>query len=120
MVRADFQRLSRLRLREARTLLQASFGGGGYYLAGYAVECAYRFEFPDRESVNDSYTHDLSKLVRLAGLGTDHQARIQGNNTFQVNWAMVKLWTEQSRYDPTIKLAKARDFYRAALDGRTV
>jgi hypothetical protein len=63
--------------------------------------------------VNDSYTHDLSKLVRLAGLGTDHQARIQGNNTFQVNWAMVKLWTEQSRYDPAIKLAKARDFYRA-------
>lgn len=122
MVRADLHHLSRLRLREARTLLQGGFAAGAYYLAGYAVECAVkaciarrtvRFEFANRDRVNASYTHDLRKLVQVAGLQADLDAWIQANETFGDNWGLVKDWTEQSRYHHSTTLARARDLYRA-------
>jgi HEPN domain-containing protein len=42
MHRNDLMRLSRLRIREARVLLEAGEFPGAYYLAGYAVECALK------------------------------------------------------------------------------
>jgi len=50
---------------------------GSYYLIGYAVECALkayvakqvrRYDFPDKKLANEAFTHDLEKLVRVAGL----------------------------------------------------
>jgi HEPN domain-containing protein len=66
MNRADLQRLSRLRIQEARSLFKLKHYSGAYYLAGYSVECALkaclardtpRFDFPDKELVLKSYTH---------------------------------------------------------------
>jgi len=84
--RKDLQTLSRIRMREAKALLSAGFYDGAYYLGGYAVECALKAciakatrksEFPDRDRVNNSYTHNLEKLVEQAGLREVlHQLRI--------------------------------------------
>ena len=58
MDRKDLQTLSRVRLKEATSLLNLGFYDGAYYLAGYAVECALkaciakgtrRYEFPDKK-----------------------------------------------------------------------
>jgi len=77
--------------------LQSGFPA--YYLAGYAVECGLkacnarrtrRFEFPDRQRVNQSYTHDLGKLVEAAGLKGDRDARIASSPAFRVGWNVVK------------------------------
>ncbi|MGD0499175.1 MAG: hypothetical protein ABSC23_12145 [Bryobacteraceae bacterium] len=77
MDRKDFQKLSRIRLREAKALASGGLPDGAYYLAGYALECALkaciakatrRHEFPDRARANASHTHDLPGLVKLAGL----------------------------------------------------
>ena len=77
MKRKDFQQLAALRLKEAHLLFDGSCWEGAYYLAGYAAECALkaciakkteRHDFPDKERVNASHTHDLEKLLRLAGL----------------------------------------------------
>ena len=77
MNRADFQRLAELRLKEANALLAAELPDGAYYLAGYAVECAlkaciakrtHEYDFPEKKLVNDSHTHDIKILLRLAGL----------------------------------------------------
>ena len=38
MNRKDFQELSRIRLKEAKALLDLGLWDGAYYLAGYAVE----------------------------------------------------------------------------------
>ena len=103
-------------------MLQGGFAAGAYYLAGYAVECAVkaciarktvRFEFASRDQVNASYTHDLEKLVRVAGLQADLDVRRQANQTFRDNWGLVKDWTEESRYDHSTTLPMARDLYRA-------
>jgi hypothetical protein len=108
MNRADFQRLAMTRLDEAGALLAAGKWAGAYYLAGYAVECALKasiakqtraYDFPDRTTVIDSYTHDLVKLVKVAGLEQQLQSDTQADLLFAVNWATVKDWSEQSRYD---------------------
>jgi HEPN domain-containing protein len=88
MNRNDFQQLSELRLKEAKALLAAGFPEGAYYLAGYAVECALKaciarktqeFDFPEKKRVNDSHTHDLGKLLVLAGLSEDLQLGFTAN-----------------------------------------
>ena len=100
--RIEFQELSRLRIYEARTLLAASeaCASGAYYLAGYAVECAFKariagmsFEaFYANSNANNYITHDLKKLLFYAGL------EIPPDTELQENWTIVKAWTEESRY----------------------
>jgi len=42
MNRADLQRLTRLRLAEAKVLFDNRRYEGAYYLLGYAIECAFK------------------------------------------------------------------------------
>jgi hypothetical protein len=111
MNRSDLQRLSRLRVNEARALLKEGYYSGAYYLLGYAVECALkscitkqikRFDFPDRKLVMDSYTHDLEKLLGVSGLKDGLQNAIRVQPALGINWAIVKDWSEQTRYDTSI------------------
>lgn len=77
MNRKELQALSRIRLAEARALLGSGHFSGAYYLAGYAMECAFkaciarqtlRHDFPDKKRVDASYTHNLKELVAAAEL----------------------------------------------------
>jgi HEPN domain-containing protein len=105
--RKDLQQLSRVRLREAKALLNVGFFDGAYYLAGYAVECALkaciaketrRHEFPDKKRAESSYTHSLPALAKLAGLESERVERVEKDPVFQKHWEAVEFWTEQSRY----------------------
>lgn len=107
MNRADFQRLSRLRLLEARSLFNAKLYSGAYYLSGYAVECGLkaciarttpRYEFPDKERVLKSYSHRPGDLLRVANLTDDLAQAIEAKPGIEANWDMVTGWSEQSRY----------------------
>lgn len=122
MNRTELQSLSRLRVRDARALLRAGQFQAAYYLAGYAVECGLkaciarriqRYDFPDKKTVDQSYSHDLNQLVRVAGLGPAHAREIGENPAFDINWAIVKDWSELARYDLTITRNKAEDMYSA-------
>ena len=124
MNRNDLQRISRLRIKEARVLLKEGCFLGAYYLLGYAVECALkariakqikRHDFPDRKLIHDSYTHDLSKLLTLSGLEIEFQKQIKNNRSLEVNWAVVKDWSEESRYLTDILKSKATDLYSAVM-----
>jgi len=122
MNRAIFQRISELRRREAATLLAAGHYSGAYYLIGYAVECAFkacvakqvrRYDFPDRKLANEVFTHDLEKLMKLAGLAPELENEMRTNKPLELNWAVVKDWSESSRYEIGISEAQARDLYSA-------
>ena len=72
MNRKDLQDLSKLRLKEAKILIDNGSYDGAYYLCGYSVECALKaciakntkkFDFPDKKSIEQSFTHELTKLV---------------------------------------------------------
>jgi len=122
MNRYDLRELARQRVREARQLLRARAPSGAYYLAGYAVECGLkaciarrtqRYEFPSRHTVNESHTHDLEKLLRLAGLERALAQDTRTRAALGLNWETVKDWTEQTRYDVAMDMRRARDLYRA-------
>jgi HEPN domain-containing protein len=122
MNRDDLQRISRLRVKEARILFKNGYFSGAYYLLGYAVECALkaciakqikRYDFPDRKLINDSYSHELEKLLSVSGLKAELQEEIRSNPKLEVNWAIVKDWSVQSRYSTDISETTARDFYSA-------
>ena len=42
MTRKDFQQLARVRLKEAKALLNLEHFACAYYLAGYVIECALK------------------------------------------------------------------------------
>lgn len=122
MNRLDLQHLADLRVRDAEVLLAGGQPDGAYYLLGYAVECALKsciakqmreHEFPDRKLVNDSYVHDLPKLLNVSGIREQHQAEQNLNHTFKANWAVVKDWSEERRYQHSVTEEVARDFFAA-------
>lgn len=111
-----------MRRREARALLRASQYSGAYYLAGYSVECALkacvartvqRYEFPDRNFASRAFTHELEKLLKLAGLEATLQTDTAANPQLNLNWTVVKDWTVESRYDHSISKVRAEDLYSA-------
>jgi HEPN domain-containing protein len=122
MKRRDFQRLARMRLKDARTLLSNGNNEGAYYLAGLAVECALksaiarrtqRHEFPPKPKiVYGMYEHDLSKLLASAGLEATLNGAVTNNATLKANWSLVKGWTVESRYHVRV-VSNARGFYRS-------
>jgi hypothetical protein len=122
MNRETFQRLCNLRVKEARSLLKAEQFAGAYYLAGYAVECGLkacvarqvrRYDFPNKKLANEVFTHDLEKLMRGAGLWATFEIELRVNAQLQLNWAVAKDWSEESRYELSITEAQARDLFSA-------
>ena len=122
MNRLDLQRLSRTRTRDAKVLLDSNGFAGSYYLMGYAVECAIksaiakqtkRHDFPNKRLAQDSYQHDLRSLLQTAGLWATFESAIRGNTSLSDNWAVVKDWSETSRYTVAVSEAEARDLYSA-------
>ena len=124
MNRSEFKKLSARRVREASILLANRQYSGAYYLAGYAVECGLkaciarqvrRHEFPNLQTVRDSYTHDLRQLVRVAGLEAGLEANSRTDPTFRRYWATVKDWKEDSRYR-VVSRGSAQDLLGAVAD----
>jgi HEPN domain-containing protein len=122
MNRLDFQRLSRLRQREAAALLAAGHYSGAYYLIGYAVECALkariakqvrRHDFPDKRLANETHTHDIEKLVRLAGLAPELQRDMTPSRALELNWAIVRDWSETACYETVLSERQTRDLFSA-------
>lgn len=94
-----------LRLQEAERLLETSQWCGAYYLAGYVVECSIKAAIcsrvtpfslpPNKKAWETLFSHDLQALLDMAGLSVD---LFRSSASLQANWATVKDWSEQSRY----------------------
>ena len=122
MDRKILKEISRIRSREAHFLLDGGYYAGAFYIVGYAVECALkacvakqvkRYDFPDKKFANEAFTHDLNTLVRVAGLLTVFDKEKKAKPKLDLNWAIVKDWSETSRYEIGITEAQARDLYSA-------
>lgn len=116
-----FKELTKARIEEARILLEQKKYSGAYYLSGYSIEFALkaciakkfrRFEFPDKRFVLDCYTHNLKDLVKLAELENKRKEKEEADQDFAINWAIVKDWNENSRYQ-IFKKAQALDLFSA-------
>lgn len=119
--REILQSLSNQRRKEAKYLLDIGCYSGSYYFSGFSVELALKAciakntksnDFPDKKIWRDAYQHDLTKLVSVAGLKSNLQLREQSDAQFQVNWSVVKIWSNDSRYESRPR-GDAEDMYRA-------
>ncbi len=121
MNRADLQKLSSLRLREARVLFAAKEYPGAYYLTGYSIECALkasfargvqRYDFPDK-NVRKIFVHNLAELVVLAGLKDQLLEARKSNQKFAAGWEVVCKWSEESRYSTLLTKSDAEELLDA-------
>lgn len=122
--RNDLQNLARTHLQAVRLLLDGQAFSGAYYLTGLAVECAIKaciactteeFDFPDFKRAQDSWNHDLIKLLNTAGLTDAMTIRGASDPAFKANWLTVKDWKVDSRYEQKPE-AEARSIYNATTD----
>jgi HEPN domain-containing protein len=125
MNRFDLQRMADERVADTAALLAAGRFQAAYYLCGYAVEFALKaciarqfreFDFPDRKVVNDSYVHDLTKLLNVSRLAQLHRDEADRNESFAANWGIVQAWSEASRYNAAITEDAATVLFRAVSD----
>ncbi|MBI1903159.1 MAG: DNA-binding protein [Planctomycetia bacterium] len=126
MNRTDLQQLADVRIDDAAALLALPVPrtDSAYYLAGYAVECALKaciakrynqHDWPEKEFVNKSHTHNLASLLALANLDVALEADAKANHVLDSNWTIVKDWNEQSRYERHSE-AKAQELINAIVD----
>lgn len=99
LTRGDLQELARVRLGEARLLLDGKSFSGAYYLTGLAIECALKaciarstdqYEFPDLRRVQDSWNHNLDHLLGTAGLTEQRARKTDIDKQFEANWRTVE------------------------------
>lgn len=125
MNKTDLESLVEIRLSEAASLLSSKNFPGAYYLAGYALECALKaciakqvqqHDFPNKKLAEESYSHDLQKLLGVAGLKQELSKKEKEDDEFRLNWAVAKDWSELARYDRHIEETRANDLYYAITD----
>lgn len=114
-----------MRLKEANVLLKNKCYLVSYYLTGYAVECALkacnakktrRYDFPDKKFASEIYTHDLTKLLKLADLDKKLEEENRENELLKYYWLVIKDWNEELRYNLRIDKKKAIDAFNAVND----
>ncbi|WP_156467569.1 hypothetical protein [Methylobacterium sp. Leaf102] len=106
--RATLQRVATAKLEDAVLLLAHQRFSNAHYLAGFAVEIgikaviAARFQaetIPDKNFVFDLYSHDIAKLIKLAGLSQELRSKEESDSSFAAQWAIVCEWKPDLRYD---------------------
>jgi HEPN domain-containing protein len=124
--RKQFQNLAKARLKDAKALLGRKRWSGAYYLCGYAIECALKAcllrHLGESEAVYgdpsylkrlaDCWTHDLVKLVNLAGLDSEFGIARGANPSLDTFWGVTKDWKETSRYEDKTEV-EAKALYEA-------
>lgn len=105
------------------SLLRAKHYPGSYYLLGYAVECAFKaciakqtvkHDFPKRNS-GDLYSHNLPTLLKFSGLKPALDIELKSNSVLEVNWTIVRSWSELARYEISRTQQEAADFHSACV-----
>ncbi len=127
MNRKQWQKVAKERLKDAKALLGRKRWAGAYYLSGYAIECGLKAcllrhlgesdaVFGDEKYLKrlaECWTHDLVKLVNLAGLDADFGAARSANLVLEGYWGVVKDWKETSRYVEVRPEAEAKAMFEA-------
>jgi len=125
--RIEWQQLAERWLVDAKGLLDDRRWSAAYYLAGYAVECGLKacvlvrlaatpeVIFDNKRFSELCWTHNLSELVKQAGLEPALAADTRANSALRDHWLIVKDWSEYSRYQTTSH-RKAKRLYSAIED----
>ena len=109
MNQADLRSLAQERVLDADALIKGGRWSFAYYVAGYAVECALKscllarmvytgWVFQEKARIDECLTHDLGRLINLAGLTPELNAQLASNPAFVGNWGITTQWKVTDRY----------------------
>lgn len=126
MTRKELQEAAKDRLRDAKALLGRKRWTGAYYLTGCAVECGLKacvikriaetaVLFGDEKflkALAGCWTHELQKLVQLAGMEAEFGLARGADAALQEYWNVTLLWSETARYQIKDE-QEARALYQA-------
>ena len=126
MKRNDVQNLAQIRIDEAEALIAAGLYSGAFYLAGYAVEFGLKaciskqtrqYDFPDKSRANESYSHSLKQLSKVAELNQQQiDAEEKTNPGFAANWGHTAgRWSEETRYQQWSEI-ETKQLFKAISD----
>jgi HEPN domain-containing protein len=119
--RQDLEDLAKLRIDEAKALLDSKHYAGAYYFVGLAVECAIKaciakkteeHEFPNFERVKNSWNHKLEKLIVTTELQQELAKIRKADQVFEANWLTVIDWDVDCRYEKKTQ-SEAEDIFLA-------
>ena len=113
MDRKQLRILAKERLTDAKALLGRKRWSAAYYLCGYAAECGLKACLLRHLGESDAvfgktdylkelakcWTHDLVKLVNMAGLDKEIDSACKANLNLNAHWSLTKEWKETSRYE---------------------
>jgi hypothetical protein len=101
---AEWMALAQQHEKSARLLANDRLAAGqAYFHVGFAAECALKAYIMWKERLNtwpdnalrpELYTHDLRKLVRIAGIPLTTKDRVGPS------WKVVLDWNRNQAYDP--------------------
>jgi HEPN domain-containing protein len=125
--RKQWQNVAKERLKDAKALLGRKRWAAAYYLSGYVIECGLKAcllrhlgesdaVFGDDQYLKElvkCWTHDLVKLIKLAGLEAAFGVACSANPVLNAHWGVVKDWKETSRYVETKPEPDARAMFEA-------
>lgn len=106
--RTDLQKYAQTKLDDATILFQYGRYSNAYYLAGYAVELGLKAciaaqitaeTIPDKAFILKIFQHGFENLIGLAGLTTELKDQKDKDSEFGANWAIVKEWSPDARYE---------------------
>jgi hypothetical protein len=124
----DLRQLASTKVRDATLLFEHGRHSNAYYLFGYGVELALKARIarifvaetiPDKQLVNNIYSHDLTKLLALSGLATRMAEDQRASPALTAYWATVVDWSEEARYQmiDEFRSRAMRDAMLAQTDG---
>ncbi|RZK22345.1 MAG: hypothetical protein EOO56_08865 [Hymenobacter sp.] len=131
--RADLQKLADSRLQEAKVLLANHLPDGAVYLAGYALELAFKARIcklldSDYPSLGEEFrsfrTHKYLTLLKLAGLENQLLQKQTQDPAFKTSWSILlgaspeDGWSENWRYRKlgSTSTSDAQSFIKALED----
>ncbi len=125
---AELRKMAEERIKDAKALLRGKRWEFAYYAAGYSVECALKacvlarmvhtaWVFEEKWDAKSCLTHDFGKLIDLAGLRGELNAKLAAatGGPFAFNWGAANKWKVESRYASKTE-AEARDLCTAITD----
>jgi hypothetical protein len=124
LLRQDLLELSQQWIEDARILSAARRFAGAYHSGGVALECVLKAkiaksiqaeEFPDKRLAEKAWGHDPAALLKLGEL---ERSMDQAPAEVQTNWATVKDWTVDSRYNRDVNPVTVTAFLEALDDPR--
>ena len=116
MTKSALEKLSKIRLTEAKILFESKNYSGSYYLAGYSIELAIKVciskliignTIPDKAFLNEIYQHKLTDLIKVAGLENQFKDDCKVDSELAARWAIITKWSENTRYEFTDEYSSA-------------